>query len=165
MCRSSVVSILLVASFFVGCDGQEERPPTVAERVAGTWGVARVEDGRRLVTQDFERTVGVVKFEFESVGCCAAAANYRLTITHPGGEVVELVQRYRVNDNPETPDYFVLFTGRSPGGILLIYDFGSPFDELTLTASGVDRNLLEDLAALGIDYPFQESVVLTLEPR
>ena len=148
-----------------GCDAQDERTPTLAERVAGTWSITRVQDGDAGVTAQFAQTVGMVKFEFESVGCCATTANYRLTITRPDGEVVELGQRYRVNDNPETPNYFVLFTGRSPGGILLVYDFDSPFDELTLIASRVNMELLEELSALGIDYPFRESVVLRLEPR
>ena len=157
--------LILLILVFAGCDTQPDRPLTLAERVAGTWEMARVEDGRVVVTQDFEATVGAVTFEFESVGCCAAHAAYRLTIVRPDGEVHEVMERYRVNDNPETPNYFAVFTGRPLEDILFIYDLDSPSDELTLTVDGVTEELQDALGALGITYPFLRSVTFELRRR
>ena len=156
---------LLLVFVFAGCDTEADRPLTLAERVAGTWEVVRVKDGALLVTQEFERTIGSVEFEFESVGCCAATAAYRLTVTSPDGEVTEVMDRYRVNDNPDTPDFFILFTRQPPDSILLQYDLDSPFNKLALIISGVTPEVTQTLETLGLGYPFRESVRFELARR
>jgi hypothetical protein len=154
------VALLLVA----GCDS-EDQPLTPAEQVAGTWDLVRVKDGNRTVTDRFEEVVGSAVFRFESVGCCSESADYRLTITRPDGERIEIDARYRVNDNPETPNYFVLFTGRPQESLFITYDWDRRYSRFSLEATRVEARLLETLGALELGYPFQESMSLQLQRR
>ena len=151
--------LLLLAC--LGCDSSEERPLTIGERVAGTWEIERVRDGNTIVTQQFEEAAGTAVFDFESVGCCAATAAYRLAVTRPGGEVHEVEARYRVNDNPDTANFFSLSTGESAEGILFIYEFDRSYNELTISA-GMQGQHPAALETLGLLYPFEEEFLFHL---
>ena len=165
MKRASVLHwVLLASAMLVGCDGIENPPVTLAERVAGTWQLARVQDSATRVTTEFLEIVGTVELELESVGCCAGRAGYRLTVTRPNGEVIETRETYLPNDNPNDGDDFILLESSvGPLGLTLAYDFNRSFTEMTLTELGAVEDAVESLTRLGIGFPFRAEIILVFD--
>lgn len=157
--------LVCIAVFVLaGCDTQEARPITLAERVAGRWEVTGVQDGNTTVTRRFMDTVGSIEIELASVGCCAGNAAYRFAVSPPGGEVIETDGRYEANDNPNDADDFIIFV--TEGGVFALqfaYDFNASYSEMTLTALREADEMVDAFSALGVDFPFQERVVFELD--
>jgi hypothetical protein len=144
--RSATV-VLMLGGAVIGCDTGDERPLTLAEQLAGSWELVEVVDGSVKVTDAFQETVGTLRLEFESVGCCARTATYRVTVTRPDGDVIETVNPY----SPNEPNQFIVFNFLDVAAVLY-FDFElSGSQALTLTATTSQ----EDLVHWGVDYPFR----------
>lgn len=159
-----MIAALVLIAATVGCDSAEDRPLTLAERLAGSWALVAVNDGAVVVTQPFREAVGTVRLELQSAGCCAGGAGYRLTVTQPDGTVAETRDRYLANDVPTDGDDFIVLEKAGGSGVLVFaYDFDPAFGEMTLTGLGAADEQSETLAASGIDFTFRRQVVLVFD--